>query len=177
MIFAARPLAVATLALMAAAGPALAQEESTNRVATETDWSVFVETDPNQCWVVAAPKSVRNTRDGREVDARRGDIRMYVSFWPADGKMGEVSVTGGYPYRDGSLVRVRIGGGDYELFTEGELAWSASPSQDQQMIAAMKRGTDAVVTGMSGRGTTTIDTFSLLGFTAAVEDAERRCAN
>jgi hypothetical protein len=39
----------------------------------------------------------------------------------------------------------------------------------------MKRGAEAVVTGVSGRGTTTIDTFSLLGFTAAIEDAETRC--
>jgi hypothetical protein len=33
-----------------------------------------------------------------------------------------------------------------------------------------------VVTGVSGRGTQTQDTFSLLGFTAAIEDAEKRCA-
>jgi hypothetical protein len=178
MIFAARPAAVAALAAsMALAAPAQAQEESTNRVATETDWSVFVESDPTQCWIVAAPKSVRNTRDGREVAARRGDIRMYVSYWPSEGKMGEVSVTGGYPYRENSTVRVEIGGSAFELFTEGELAWSASPAEDQRIVTAMKRGAEAVVTGVSGRGTTTTDTFSLLGFTAAVEDAERRCAS
>jgi hypothetical protein len=33
-----------------------------------------------------------------------------------------------------------------------------------------------VVTGVSSRGTTTKDTFSLLGFTAALDEAERRCA-
>ena len=31
------------------------------------------------------------------------------------------------------------------------------------------------MTGTSARGTTTEDTFSLSGFTAAVEDAEARC--
>ena len=35
----------------------------------------------------------------------------------------------------------------------------------------------AVLTGVSGRGTTTQDTFSLLGFTASVEEAERRCSS
>ncbi|MEL6597855.1 MAG: invasion associated locus B family protein, partial [Pseudomonadota bacterium] len=45
------------------------------------------------------------------------------------------------------------------------------------LVAAMKRGAEAVVTGRSGRGTTTKDTFSLLGFTAAVEDAEARCTS
>jgi hypothetical protein len=41
----------------------------------------------------------------------------------------------------------------------------------------MKRGSNAIVTAVSSRGTTTKDTFSLLGFTAAVEDAEARCGS
>jgi hypothetical protein len=156
--------------------PAMAQESS-NRVATETDWSVFVEDNPTQCWIVSAPKSIRNTKDGREVAARRGDIRLFVSFWPGQDKKGEVSVTGGYPYRDGSTVSMTIGSSSFELFTEGELAWSASPAEDQRIVSAMKRGAQAVVVGVSGRGTRTEDTFSLLGFTAAVEDAETRCGS
>lgn len=166
------------LALAAAmfALPAFAQESS-NRVATETDWSVFVEDNPTQCWIVSAPKSIRNTRDGREIAARRGDIRLFVSFWPGQDKQGEVSVTGGYPYRDGSTVSMTIGSSSFELFTEGELAWAASPAEDQRIVSAMKRGAQAVVVGVSGRGTRTEDTFSLLGFTAAVEDAETRCGS
>jgi len=39
----------------------------------------------------------------------------------------------------------------------------------------MRKGSDATVTGVSARGTTTIDTFSLRGFTAAVEKAEELC--
>ena len=168
------PAAAIAAALAMTAPPAGAQESS-NRVATETDWSVFVEDNPTQCWIVSAPKSIRNTRDGREVAARRGDIRLFVSFWPNQEKEGEVSVTGGYPYRDGSSVTMQIGSDSYEMFTEGELAWAASPDEDDKIISAMKRGSQAVVTGVSGRGTTTQDTFSLLGFTAALDDAEQRC--
>ena len=36
---------------------------------------------------------------------------------------------------------------------------------------------DAVLTARSARGTQTKDTFSLMGFSAAVEDAEKRCAS
>jgi hypothetical protein len=61
------------------------------------------------------------------------------------------------------------------LFTEGEWAWPASAADDAQVLAAMKRGADAVLTARSGRGTVTKDTFSLLGYTAAVEEAEKRC--
>ncbi|TFL18965.1 invasion associated locus B family protein [Jannaschia formosa] len=167
-VFGAAILA-ATLAL-----PATAQE-SANRVNTETDWSVFVEDNPTQCWIVSAPKSIRNLRDGQEVAARRGDIRLFVSYWPGSDKNGEVSVTGGYPYADGSTVVLEIGTDRFEMFTDGELAWAASPTDDERIISAMKRGAQAVVTGQSGRGTQTEDTFSLLGFTAAVTDAESRC--
>ncbi len=171
MIF--KGMAAALLALVLV-GPAAAQD-SANRVNTETDWSVFVEDNPTQCWVVSAPKSIRNTRDGREVAARRGDIRLFVSYWPGSDKKGEVSATGGYPYANGSTVTIAIGSDTFELFTDGELAWAASPTDDERIIAAMKRGAQAVVTGESGRGTRTEDTFSLLGFTAAVTDAEQRC--
>lgn len=160
---------------MTLALPAQAQDSS-NRVNTETDWSVFVEDNPTQCWIVSAPKSIRNTRDGAEVAALRGDIRLFVSYWPGNDKKGEVSATGGYPYADGSTVTIAIGSDSYEMFTDGELAWAASPTDDARIIASMKRGSQAVVSGRSGRGTQTQDTFSLLGFTAAVADADSRCA-
>ena len=83
--------------------------------------------------------------------------------------------TGGYPFAGGSTVSVTIGDTEYELFTEGEWAWPATPEEDARLVAAMKRGADAIVRGRSGRGNQTIDTFSLLGFTAAVEEAARRC--
>lgn len=157
------------------AGVPAAAQDSSNRVSTETDWSIFVEDNPTQCWIVSAPKSIRNTRDGREVAAQRGDIRLFVSYWPGDGKKGEVSATGGYPYADGSTVTIEVGSDSFQLFTDGELAWAASPADDASIVSAMRRGTEAVVTGRSGRGTQTADTFSLLGFTAAVADAEQRC--
>jgi hypothetical protein len=69
-----------------------------------------------------------------------------------------------------------ISGTKFELFTEGEWAWPATPEDDQRIVAAMKRGSSAVVQARSGRGTVTNDSFSLLGFTAAVEEAGRRCA-
>ena len=165
---------LAALALLVASF-AHAQEESTNRVAQETDWSVFVEDSPAQCWVVSTPRETVNTRDGRPVAVTRGEILMFVSFWPDQNRLGEVSFTGGYPFADGSIVEIRIGDNSFQLFTEGEMAWAESESEDAQIITAMKRGADATVVARSGRGTRTEDKFSLLGFTAAVEEAQRRC--
>lgn len=157
--------------------PAVAQEQSTNRVAAKTDWSVFVEENPTQCWVVSSPKETLITEDGRVVAANRGDILLFVSYWPKAGKIGEVSFTGGYPFAEGSTVSLEIGDSRFDMFTNDETAWSPSPSDDGRITTAMKRGSKAILKGQSSRGKDTTDSFSLLGFTAALEEAEKRCTS
>lgn len=155
----------------------LAQQTSTNRVAAQTDWSVFVEDNPTECWSVSSPKSTVNTRDGRQVSVNRGDILLFVAYRPASQVKGEISFTGGYEFREGSTVTVEISGQTFEMFVSGETAWPPTPADDAKIITAMKRGSSATITGVSQRsGTQTKDTFSLLGFTAALEEAERRCS-
>jgi hypothetical protein len=167
--------AISGLCLAALASSVWAQEQSTNRVAAKTDWSVFVESDPKECWGVSSPKETVNTRDGRVVAVRRGDILLFVFYRPGAEVKGQVTFTGGYPFKPGSTVNLDIGGTEFELFTENEWAWPASTADDAKIITAMKRGAQAVVTAVSSKGTQTKDTFSLLGFTAALEDAEKRC--
>lgn len=164
-----------SLALLLA-NSAVAQEESDNRVSANTDWSVFVESDPSECWAVSAPKETINTRDGNAVDVRRGDIRLIVFYRPSENVSGQVMFTGGYPFANESTVSMQIGDTTFQMFTQGETAWPATAEDDAKFVAAMKRGANAIVTGRSGRGTQTQDTFSLLGFTAAVDESANRCA-
>lgn len=167
-----RGLAASALVLGFASG-ALAQE-STNRVDAKTDWSVFVEENPKECWVVSAPKESVNTKDGAPVAVRRGDILLFVTFRP--GKQGEVSFSGGYPFAGGSTVALDISGTKFDLFTDGEWAWSGSPEEDAKIVTALKAGSSAITTARSGRGTQTVDTFSLNGVSAALDEAAKRCA-
>lgn len=164
-----------TVAILANA--ALAQDTTDNRVAASTDWSVFQETDPVECFSVSAPRDSTATRNGEAVEANRSEIQLFVLFRPAASVSGQVAFTGGYPFAGGSTVTLDVGGTAFELFTEGEWAWPATPEDDASIVAAMKRGSDAVLTGQSGRGTITKDTFSLSGFTAAVDEAQSRCAS
>ncbi|WP_299664427.1 invasion associated locus B family protein [uncultured Ruegeria sp.] len=169
---------IAGLCVAGMATTAIAQQStSTNRVAAKTDWSVFVEEDPTECWSVSAPKETVNTRGGRVVSVRRSDILLFVFYRPNAEVKGQVTFTGGYPFAPGSTVNLVVDGGDFELFTDGEWAWPATASDDAKIVTAMKRGSEAVLTARSERGTQTKDTFSLLGFTAAIEDAEKRCTN
>ena len=157
--------------------PQLMAQNSTNRVSANTAWSVFVEDNPKECWAVSTPKESVNTRNGRPASVNRGTILMMVSWRPAQNVAGEVYFTGGYPFKDGSTVELTISGTTYQLFTQGQDAWPATPDDDAKIITAMKRGAEAVVVAVSRRGTRTEDTFSLLGFTAAVEDAAKRCGS
>ena len=165
--------AAAILAVAAGLTGAAQAQESTNVVATEGDWTVFAGSDPKECWAVSPPKSTVNTRDGQRVEVQRGDIRLYVAYRP--GGSGEVSFTGGYPFRPGSTVAVDIGGQKFDLFTEGENAWTGSSAEDARLIAALRAGADAKLTAMSSRGTQTEDTFSLSGITAATNAARSNC--
>ncbi|WP_374392534.1 invasion associated locus B family protein [Tabrizicola sp.] len=169
-----RTLAVAAITLAGAAAQApVSAQESTNRVATMTDWNVFTEESPKECWGVSKPKESVNTRDGKPAAVTRSDILLFVTFRP--GKPGEISFTGGYPFAGGSTVEVSVDGNAFQLFTDGEWAWPGSTEDDAKLLAALKAGTNATLTARSGRGTQTVDTFSLRGFTAAMEDAGKRC--
>lgn len=147
-------------------------QESGNKVAVTSDWNVFTEENPKECWGVTVPKESVNTRDGQPVSVRRGDILLFVTYRPGNGP--EISFTGGYPFADGSKIGVEIDGNSFELTANGEWAWAA-PGTDETILAAMKNGSQAVLTARSGKGTQTKDTFSLRGFTAAVTEAETRC--
>lgn len=165
---------IGALSTIMATGAASAQE-STNRVAANTDWSVFVEDNPTECWGVSSPKETVNTKNGRAVAVKRGDILLFVSYRPSAKVKGQVSFTGGYPFAKGSTVSLTVGSNTFQMFTDGEWAWAA-PADDAKIVSAMKRGAKAVLQAQSSRGTKTMDTFSLQGFTAAVDEAGKRCA-
>jgi hypothetical protein len=165
-------------ALLAGPGPASAQDDY-QAVGNERDWYVYAEDTGSgkMCWIASVPQSWTARRGGRDVtsDVRRGEIRLMVANRPASGVTNEVSVVVGYPLRDGSTARLDVGDTRFDLFTQGEMAWTEDAEADARAIAAMRAGLEAKVTGTSSRGTTTVDTFSLLGFTAALDRAQQLC--
>lgn len=169
-----RPSAVA-LAMLACV-PAFAQ--GTETVANHSDWAVVVAGEPKECYIVSQPTKSVARRGGSTVEVNRGDIRLFVSFRPNENISNEISFTGGYPLKSGEAVKLNISGREFSMTpgtgTGAEWAWT-NASEDATAVAAMRAGSSASVTGVSTRGTTTVDDFSLIGFTAAVTDAEARC--
>ncbi|MFM2389594.1 MAG: hypothetical protein RLZZ437_1149 [Pseudomonadota bacterium] len=167
-----RGVALTALAMTLAQGAAA--QESTNNVAQLTDWSVFTDGNPKECWGVSAPKESTAQRDGNPVQVSRSDILLFVTY-RTGGTPAEISFTGGYPFAPGSTVAMTIGSDKFDLFTDGEWAWPASPEADAALLAAMRNGTDATLVARSARGNETTDLFSLRGFTAANDEAKKQC--
>ncbi len=153
------------LTFLALAGTANAQEF----ISTHGDWSVFTINSGGgkTCYIASAP--VKNTGNF----SKRGDPYAMITHRSAD--VDEVSVSSGYPYKDGSKVSVEIDGQKQEFFTKGELAWAYDAKQDGDVVNAMKRGSRMMVKGTSQLGTYSIDTYSLSGSTAAYNKMKGLC--
>jgi hypothetical protein len=169
--------AVAALAALGAA--TVAAQTVEERVGGHRDWSVYEHGSGagRVCWVATTPKRWTARRGGSDVtgSVRRGEIYLNVAVRPGQNVRNEVSFIAGYPLRENTAVRVSVGGDRFEMFSQGETAWLENADSDNEVVAAMKAGIDAQIVGVSARGTQTTDTFSLLGFTAALEDAQKLC--
>jgi len=181
------PILSIGLAAVVLAGGAVAQ--GTSRVAVHTDWTVFEAGRGGSgfadCWSASVPRASVNTKGGKTVDVRRGEIQLMVAFTRGSSSP-QVAFTGGYPYGDAGTVTVEVDGKKFTLMTQNQpdangettgWAWPRDPGDEPKIIDAMRRGSEAVLSGQSSRGTSTKDTFSLLGFTAALDEAQRRCSN
>ncbi len=167
---------IAAAAAVALSATFASAQVTTNRVAAEKDWSVFVAQNPKECFAVTQPQETVNTRGGQVVSVNRGDIRFFVFYRPGANVKGQVAFTGGYPFAEGRGVTLDVDGQKFTLSAKGEWAWPADASSDAKIVAAMKRGAKATITAQSGRGTNTKDTFSLSGFTKAVSTAAQNCS-
>jgi len=88
----------------------------------------------------------------------------------------EVNVTGGYKYKEGTQPRINIDGTKYRMgLVKDETAWMRTRKYDDILIKKMKEGHRMKVTGTSTKGTYSIDTYSLSGFTNAYKKMKKLC--
>jgi len=151
------------------AGPAAAQ--AIERIGDHRDWSAFryKEDGETVCYMASSPKKAEGDY------TQRGDIFAIVTHRPASNRVGEISISAGYTYKDKSSVRLKIGSKSWDLFTDGSSAWAPTASEDKAIVKAMRAGSSMVVKGTSSRGTLTTDTYSLLGFSKALGAINKAC--
>lgn len=170
------------LALVFAAAPSVAQE-TTPSVADHENWSVFVaaanDTDPKQCFIASRESENEVTQNGAPSTARRSDPILHVTNTPGVDAPDVVSAFLGYPPDTNQSLEIKIGSATFPLLAgadaDSEWAWTR-PDDDLGAVTAMRGGSVAVVTSNSRTGKIIVDSFSLIGFTAALDDARARCA-
>ena len=160
-------LVLATVAAAAWAVPAAAQH-----LGRFQDWRAhqFTEEGERVCMMWTQP----NKAEGRYT--RRGEIFSTVSHRPAENRVGIVSFEMGYPFASGHKLAVSVDGGRaIRLPASGSIVWDDSREVNRELVQAMQGGFEMVATGRSQRGTRTVDTYSLRGFTAAYKAISKAC--
>lgn len=166
----------AILAIAAPLGAAAAQEGQP--IATFESWNVHVFETPDGTTCVVASQPIDIEPPLTEVN--RSQILFMVTDWPLDGVQNEIQAQMGYPLA--TDVTVTIDGGESFTLTRDpssnapEDAWMPSAVEDSMLAEAMKRGREMIVRATSTRGTDTVDTYSLIGITAALARSAAECS-
>lgn len=135
------------------------------------DWSAYAATGtPKVCFAVAKPKD-SNPKKG----IKRDPVFFYISRWPADNVVNEVSVKMGYPFGSGAKATVTVGTAKFDLFTKDEGAFVEKPEMETKLVEAMKGASTMKIEGKSSRGTPTSDIYSLEGLSDALDRAAKEC--
>lgn len=162
--------AAALVAGAAMTAPAL----SATKLKDHSQWSSFVaeESGGKMCFVAAQPRK----SDYSQPISGRDPTFFMVTTIPAKNIREEASTIIGYPFADNSKVTVQIDGStQFTMFTDKDSAWIENPAQETELVNAMRKGSTMVVSGTSGRGTKTTDTYSLSGITAALAEIAKAC--
>ena len=102
---------------------------------------------------------------------KRGDVYILI-YRINKNPEAIVQINSGYPYKNEEPVSVKIDKKNYEFYADKDSAWTRN---DDKVIYAMKKGIELIVSGISQRGTKTIDTYTLNGFTIAYNKLTKDC--
>ncbi|HVV65237.1 MAG TPA: invasion associated locus B family protein [Rhizomicrobium sp.] len=139
------------------------------------DWSAFQASASGgrTCYALSQPKSSEPKK------AKRDPIYFLISDWPSRRVKAEPEAVPGYEYKPDSVVTAKVGSESFDFFTKNEdgagSAWVKEANDESRLVDSMRRGSEMVVTGVSKRGTTTIDTYSLDGLSAALDKVHSAC--
>tara|TARA_A100001037_G_scaffold306136_1_gene349464 strand:- start:411 stop:929 length:519 start_codon:yes stop_codon:yes gene_type:complete len=160
------------LVVLLVVAPDLVRAQTPKEIGSYRAWRAYVYNEANGnkvCFMDSEPA------DTEPKNVRRGQIYTLVTHRPGDKVRDEVSIFVGYPFKEGSTVKVTITDKEFTLFTDADSAWNYDARGDKNMVNAMIKGNVMIVEGRSKRGTNTRDRYSLSGFTAAHKAISKAC--
>ena len=148
--------------------------EEVKKMGSHKDWETYVINSETGKVCFAQSKPVLQSPKSNPREAR-----LFISFRPSEEIANEISVTGGYEFNNKNMVIATSGKNKYEfdLIQEG-FAWMSDKNNklEKKMIKTMKKGSRIMITGHTQNGSSTIDHYSLLGFTKAYNATKANCS-
>jgi Invasion associated locus B (IalB) protein len=156
------------LSLLAAAGGA-----KPTLLGQYGDWGAYTASPGGKkiCFAIAKPAASETTPPGKT----RNPSYMFISSRPGEKVTDEVSIIIGYPFKPNSDATVAVGSTSFALYTQQDGAWIKNAAEEARLIEAMRGGGNAVIKGMSAKGTRSTDTFSLKGLAQALDRTDQDC--
>ena len=148
--------------------------EEIKKMGTHKDWETYViNSDIGKvCFTQSKPVLQSPKNNPREA-------RLFISFRPGEKISNEISVTSGYEFNNKNMVTATSGKNKYkfDLMQEG-FAWMSDKNNklEKKMIKTMKKGSRIMIKGHTQNGSSTIDHYSLLGFTKAYNATKANCS-
>src|SRR5262245_10063957 len=135
------------------------------------DWGAYTATPEGKkvCFTLAQPKSSTTNPAGR----KRDPAYVFISTRPAENVRNEISVVIGYPFKGDATAEV--GSVKFAMYTQNDGAWIKNVAEEARLIDAMRKGADLTIKGVSTRGTSSTDTYSLKGLVQAMERVAQEC--
>jgi hypothetical protein len=137
------------------------------------DWGAYSASPGGKkvCFAIAKPASSETTPPGKT----RNPPYMFISSRPGEKVTDEVSIIIGYPFKPNSEATVAVGSTSFALYTQQDGAWIKNAAEEANLITAMRGGQNAVLKGMSAKGTHSTDIFSLKGLAQALDRSDQDC--
>ena len=156
-----------------AAAPAAAGSVEPSLIGQFGTWGAYTATPNGKkvCFALAKPASSKTNPPNRPRDASYA----FISSRPGEKVSNEVSIMIGYTLKPGSEGSVEVGGSRYAMYTQGDGLWIKNAAEEDRLVEALRKGADAVVKGVSAKGTETTDTFPLKGLAQALDKLAQEC--
>ena len=163
-------------------------------VASYGDWSVFQSQAGKShiCYTLAQPK------ERAPADLKRDPAYAFISERPGERVRNEVSFIMGFEVgaapppadpKDKKKADAKdkksksdpisptavIGDAEFELLPKGNDVWVKNAAQESQLIDEMRKGVKLKIKAASKKGNVTIDSYSLSGFSQAIDRALKDC--
>ena len=152
--------------------PAPKQEKTTaggKLVETYGDWTTsLAQGKTKTCYALTQPKK-RSTGD------EHGKAYVFIADRPADKVHNEVSIMMGFPIKEGSAAKAKVGRKDFDLVGVSNAFFMKDASEEGQFVEALKHGGALVVKASPAKGSAVVDTYSLNGVKPALERAQKEC--